>query len=71
MQGSHPLWVMDGLLKGHFGLVVSGLHRFPDYLGTTTMPAHDGVGSLPFEMTPAFSIVSSSSLTLGYVSGGE
>lgn len=37
-----------------------------DFLGTTTIPAHQGVGSDTLEITPAFSTLSSSSVTLGW-----
>ena len=37
----------------------------PFFFGTTTIPAHHGVGSSTFEMTPIDSIRSSSSLTFG------
>ena len=37
----------------------------PPDLGTTTIPAHQGEGSDTLEITPAFSILSSSSVTLG------
>ena len=37
----------------------------PDFLGTTTIQAHHGVGSNTFAITPAFSILSRSSATLG------
>ena len=42
-------------------LVLSGfksthIRTAPDFFGTTTIPAHYGVGSLTLEMTPAFSI---------------
>ena len=40
------------------------LTPFPG-LGTTTMPAHQSVGSSIFEMTPRVSILSSSSFTFG------
>ena len=36
----------------------------PDFLGTSTIPAHHGVGSSTFETTPITSILASSSLTL-------
>ena len=37
----------------------------PDFLGTTTIPAHQGVGSSTFDITPIASILSSSCLTFG------
>ena len=37
---------------------------------TTTIPTHHGVGSVTFEITPAFSIRSSSSLTLAVINMG-
>ena len=43
----------------------------PSFSGTTTMPAHHGVGSSALEMTPRDSIRSSSSWTLGRRVSGE
>ena len=37
----------------------------PDLFGTTTIPAHHGVGVVTLEITPSFSIRSSSFFTRG------
>ena len=49
-------------------LVLSGFRsthtrHAPEVLGTTTIPAHQGAGSVISEMTPSLSILSSSSFT--------
>ena len=41
------------------------MRTLPNFLGATTIPAHHRVGSDTLEITPAFSILSSSSATLG------
>ena len=45
------------------GLRSTQMRTAPLGLGTTTMPAHHGVGSSTLEMTPRFSIRCNSSLT--------
>ena len=45
------------------GLRSTHILTFPFFLGTTTIPAHHSVGSVTLEITPAFSILSSSSAT--------
>ena len=47
------------------GLRSTQIRTLPDFLGTTTIPAHHGVGSDTLEITPVFSVLSSSSATLG------
>ena len=42
----------------------------PDFLGTTTIPAHHGVGSSTLEMMPMDSILFSSSMTFGQSGSG-
>ena len=42
----------------------------PFFLGTTTIPAHQGVGSSTFEMTPSASMQLSSFCTLGRSGNG-
>ena len=42
----------------------------PDFLGTTTIPAHQGVGSFTFEITPISSMRSNSSWTLSRSGSG-
>ena len=41
------------------------MRTFPPFLGTTTMPAHHGVGSSNLVMTPISSILASSCATFG------
>ena len=57
-----------------FHLEASGqfthIQSAPSFFGTTTMPAHHGVGSSTLEMTPRDSIRSSSSWTLGRLGSG-
>lgn len=45
------------------GLRLTQIRIAPLFLGTTTMPAHHGVGTSTFEMTPMSSMRSSSSVT--------
>ncbi len=47
------------------GLRSTHMRSFPFFLGATTMPAHQGVGSDTLDITPAFSIRSNSCLTFG------
>ena len=54
----HVLLVRDELLLARSGLVALQIRTSPDFFGTTTIPAHHGVGSVTFEITPAFSILS-------------
>ena len=42
------------------------MRTFPLDLGTTTIPAHQGVGSSTLRMTPSFSMRSSSSRTFAF-----
>ena len=45
------------------GFKSTQIHTAPDFFGATTMPAHQGVGTSTFEITPIVSIRSSSSMT--------
>ena len=48
------------------GLRSTHILTAPDFFGTTTMPAHHGVGSVTLDMTPKASIRSSSACTFGH-----
>ena len=47
------------------GLRSTQILMFPDFLGTTTIPAHHGVGTSTLEITPMASILASCLVTLG------
>ena len=46
------------------GLRSTQVLTLPDFLGTTTIPAHQGIGSVTLAITPSSSILSRSSFTL-------